>query len=69
MDDRDDSASIGGTPRARKRPAHIVAPATWQNAPVPRPAAIDPKKAEEEAGGRDPVRYGDWELKGLAVDF
>ena len=69
MNDLDSSASIGGTPRARKRPEHIGPPATWENAPVPSPEAIDPKKAEQEAGGRDPVRYGDWELKGLAVDF
>ena len=31
-----------------------------------------PVAAVEEVGGRDgldPVRYGDWEKKGLAVDF
>ena len=30
------------------------------------------KAAPEELGGRDgpdPVRYGDWEKKGIAVDF
>ena len=28
-------------------------------------------KVHEEGGrgGKDPVRYGDWELKGLAIDF
>lgn len=38
--------------------------------PVPRP---DPHSiVGEEVGGRDgldPTRYGDWELKGVAVDF
>ena len=34
-----------------------------------RPA---PKPLPKELGGRDgpePVRYGDWEKKGLAIDF
>lgn len=36
-----------------------------------RKAAIDPN-FPTELGGRDgpePVRYGDWERKGIAVDF
>lgn len=34
-----------------------------------KPAA--PPKAQEDGGpaGPDPVRYGDWERKGIAVDF
>lgn len=37
--------------------------------PVPEP---QPVAAKPEAGGRDgpePTRYGDWENKGIAVDF
>lgn len=36
-----------------------------------RKKAADPKLAKELGGrdGLDPVRYGDWEKKGLAVDF
>lgn len=36
-----------------------------------RKNAADPKLAKELGGrdGLDPVRYGDWEKKGLAVDF
>jgi hypothetical protein len=41
-----------------------------------KPAATAPEatatKAEKEVGGRDgpdPVRYGDWEKGGIAVDF
>ena len=60
---------MGGTPRATKRPAHVKAPATWTNSPVPSPEPIRADKAEDQPGGRDPVRYGDWELKGLAIDF
>lgn len=37
-----------------------------------RRAAAKPADLPVELGGRDgpePVRYGDWEKKGLAVDF
>ncbi len=37
-----------------------------------RRKAADPKKMPPELGGRDgpePVRFGDWEKKGIAVDF
>jgi len=37
--------------------------------PIPKPQA---QTARTETGGRDgldPTRYGDWERKGIAVDF
>lgn len=37
-----------------------------------RRAAAKPSALPPEVGGRDgpePVRYGDWEKKGIAVDF
>ena len=36
-----------------------------------RRAQPDPERPREVngRGGRDPVRYGDWEVKGLASDF
>lgn len=37
-----------------------------------RKAARDAKPLPKELGGREgpePVRYGDWENKGLAIDF
>ena len=37
-----------------------------------RRAAAQPVKAVTEVGGRkgpEPVRYGDWELNGIAQDF
>jgi hypothetical protein len=67
MNDSDDL--IGGTPRATKRPAHVKPPEGWTNPPIPAPRPIREDKAEDQPGGRNPVRYGDWELKGLAVDF
>ncbi|UXM95053.1 DUF1674 domain-containing protein [Bartonella sp. HY329] len=35
-------------------------------------AALAAEKAKRELGGRgghDPARYGDWEIKGRAIDF
>jgi hypothetical protein len=69
MTDRAKQGSISGTPRATRRPAHVKAPAGWTATPVPAPAAAAPAPAESQPGGRDPVRYGDWEYKGLAIDF
>ena len=39
-----------------------------------RRASLDRAESDAEAevggrGGRDPARYGDWEIKGIAVDF
>jgi hypothetical protein len=37
-----------------------------------RRAATKPRTLPTELGGRDgpePVRYGDWEKKGIAIDF
>ena len=50
-----------------KRPADLLPPpylAKSPPVPVPQPAA-----PREDPLGRDPTRYGDWELKGIAVDF
>ena len=61
MDDR------GGM--TRKRPPHVKAPAYLSKSPpVPEPQAV-PRAAEPDPDRLDPVRYGDWELKGIAVDF
>lgn len=52
-----------------KRPAHVKAPEYLsKNTPVPEPKPM--VRGEEPDPERlDPVRYGDWELKGVAVDF
>lgn len=51
----------------KRKPSDYVPP---PSPPVPAP---DPHPTEaEERGGRgglDPTRYGDWEVKGIAVDF
>ena len=54
-----------------KRPKHLKAPAhLTPSPPVPQPEPLDvaaPPAGEEQK--LDPTRYGDWEKKGIAVDF
>ncbi|HEX8485126.1 DUF1674 domain-containing protein [Sphingomonas sp.] len=52
---------MGQRPPHVKPPAHLSA-----NPPVPKPA---PAPATTDPMGKDPTRYGDWELKGIAIDF
>lgn len=53
-----------------ERPPHVKPPSHLSaSPPVPDPAE---GISAPEAGGRDgpdPTRYGDWENKGIAVDF
>lgn len=52
-----------------KRPAHVKAPAYLSKSPpVPEPREMQ-RAPEPDPERPDPVRYGDWELKGIAVDF
>ena len=54
-----------------KRPKHLDAPAyLTPSPPVPKPGPAEevaPPSGEEER--LDPTRYGDWEKKGVAIDF
>lgn len=52
-----------------QRPPHVKPPDYLSsNPPVPEPdAELAERPADPE--GRDPTRYGDWELEGRAVDF
>jgi hypothetical protein len=54
-----------------KRPEHLDAPAYLSpSPPVPEPeAAPNPAPPAGEEKRLDPTRYGDWEKKGIAVDF
>lgn len=54
-----------------KRPKHVKAPAHLSpSPPIPEPGPSSSSDAPEgEAGRLDPTRYGDWEKKGVAVDF
>lgn len=54
-----------------KRPPYVKAPSHLSpSPPIPKPRR--PKPAPPPAGeeqSSDPTRYGDWEKKGIAVDF
>lgn len=51
-----------------QRPASVKPPKYLSpNPPVPRPEPN--KQADADPLGLDPTRYGDWALKGIAVDF
>ena len=53
-----------------RRPPHVKPPAYLsKNKPVPKPDPKPAENAESDPLGLDPTRYGDWELKGIAVDF
>jgi len=54
-----------------KRPKHLDPPATLSpSPPVPAPEPVQPPKAPAGEEKRlDPTRYGDWEKKGIAIDF
>jgi len=52
-----------------QRPDHLKPPAYLsKNPPLPEPAESTsaPPSSEEFP---DPTRYGDWERKGIAIDF
>lgn len=56
-----------------KRPPHVKAPAYLSRNP-PLPNLADPQPSagsapDDECERPDPVRYGDWEQNGIAVDF
>ena len=51
-----------------QRPPHVKPPAHLSpSPPLPEPAETVAK--EPDPLGKDPTRYGDWVLKGIAVDF
>lgn len=52
-----------------QRPPHVKAPAYLSKSPpVPEPKAVA-REPEPDSERPDPVRNGDWELKGVAIDF
>jgi hypothetical protein len=54
--------SMGDRPKHVKPPAHLS-----PSPPVPAPEPVKQERADPL--GLDPTRYGDWALKGIAVDF
>jgi hypothetical protein len=53
-----------------KRPRHLDPPAHLSpSPPVPEPEKVSPPPPAGEEERLDPTRYGDWEKKGIAIDF
>jgi len=53
-----------------KRPKHVKPPAHLSKSPpMPKPEAAQPAPPAGEEAKPDPTRYGDWEKKGIAIDF
>jgi hypothetical protein len=53
-----------------KRPKHLDPPAHLSTSPpVPKPEKVSPPPPAGEEERLDPTRYGDWEKKGVAIDF
>lgn len=67
-DDSDGPLPPGANPDKRLTPA---ARRALEEAAARRAAAGDDTRPAEEGGpaGPEPTRYGDWERKGIAVDF
>lgn len=49
--------------RATERPEKFVKPANWTDEPPPAPEPVENDEV------LSPTRYGDWERKGVAIDF
>jgi hypothetical protein len=58
-------------PAVPKKPLSPAAERALAEAEARRRAAMTPGQPAERngRGGLDPVRYGDWEVKGIASDF
>jgi len=53
-----------------ERPKHVKAPPyLTPSPPVPAPGESAAGAPAGEEQKRDPTRYGDWEKKGVAIDF
>lgn len=54
-----------------ERPAHIKPPTYLSKSPpVPQPDRIGvAQDTNKPVDSEDPTRFGDWTLKGIAVDF
>ena len=55
---------------AVKRPKHLDPPAYLSKSPpLPAPQPVETVPPDGEPERLDPTRYGDWEKKGIAIDF
>lgn len=72
MSDAETPANNDQTPPRPLSPAaeRALAEAADRRAELDRRAAeLAAKREIDGRGGKDPVRYDDWEVKGIAIDF
>ena len=71
MRDQNEQNAAGAAPRPLSPAAErALAEAAERRAAIDaRAAEISAKPERQGRGGLEPVRYDDWEVKGLAVDF
>jgi hypothetical protein len=69
MANRKDSGKAEETVKRRVREAGERALAEVEARRAAAAHALAPGRELDGRGGKDPVRYGDWEAKGRAVDF
>jgi hypothetical protein len=71
MGDPKSDAPSTSAPKKPLSPAaeRALAEAAVRRADRDRAAAPRPPESGRRSGELDPVRYGDWEVKGIATDF
>ena len=78
MSDQSQTPVILESPVPPKTPVKVLSPAAERALAevAARRAALEAREEElaqqreiQGRGGKDPVRYGDWEAKGIATDF
>ncbi|MEN3929508.1 DUF1674 domain-containing protein [Microvirga sp. W0021] len=72
MTDQNAKSDMEEAPKKQLSPAaqRALAEAAERRAKIDAYAAELAKQKETDGrGGLEPVRYGDWEIKGIAVDF
>jgi hypothetical protein len=69
-DPKSDAPSMSAAKKALSPAAErALAEAAVRRAERDRAAAQRPLESGRRSGELDPVRYGDWEVKGIATDF
>ncbi|AGF75102.1 hypothetical protein BAnh1_12340 [Bartonella australis AUST/NH1] len=71
MDKKDEKTNNKDANAPRRRPLSPEAQRALQEAEERRKYELHKEKPLEKGGrgGKDPARYGDWEVKGRAIDF
>jgi hypothetical protein len=73
MSNHDHKAAEAGPEASKRKPLSPAAQRALAEAEARRQAYRETEAAHPKElggrGGKEPIRYGDWEVKGLAADF